>query len=209
MKSAIQNVAVYARVSTSDKGQNPEMQLRELREYAGRRGWTIYSEYTDKGVSGTKDRRPQLDRLMSDAHECKFDVVLVWKIDRFGRSLKHLVTAIAEFEAYGIAFVSLKDNIDMSTPSGRLMFHVIGAMAEFERSLIQERVRGGLAKAKADGTVLGRPKKNRKADKDAAAIRKMRGDGDSYGEIASALGRSKADIYRTCMTLGCSGQQIV
>ncbi len=134
----IAQVALYARVSTLNN-QDPEMQLAELREYAGRRGWQIVEEFTDQGVSGCKESRPALNRLMSDACRRRFDAVLIWKIDRFGRSLKHLVNALAELAALGVAFISLRDNLDLSTPSGRLMFQIIGAMAEFERALIQER----------------------------------------------------------------------
>ena len=154
----IARVALYARVSTSNGHQDPEMQLAELREYAGRRGWQIVEEFTDQGVSGCKESRPALNRLMADAHSRKFDAVLVWKIDRFGRSLKHLVNALAELAALGVAFISLRDNLDLSTPSGRLMFQIIGAMAEFERALIQERVRAGLRNARAKGRRLGRPR---------------------------------------------------
>src|SRR5437899_10725474 len=139
----ITQVALYARVSTLNN-QDPEMQLAELREYAGRRGWQIAEEFKDHGVSGCKESRPALNRLMSDACRRRFDAVLVWKIDRFGRSLKHLVNALAELAALGVAFISLRDNLDLSTPFGRLMFQIIGAMAEFERPLIQERVRAGL-----------------------------------------------------------------
>ena len=124
-------VGLYARVSTS-VGQSPEMQLVELREFATRRGWTLVGEYVDHGVSGAKESRPALNRLMTDAKERNFDVVAVWKIDRFGRSLKHLVNALAEFESLGIAFVSLKDSLDLTTPSGRLLFQLVAAMAEFE-----------------------------------------------------------------------------
>ena len=141
-------IALYARVSTLN-GQHPEMQLAELREYASRRGWKIVGEYVDEGISGCKESRPQLNRLMGDVHRRKFEAVLCWKIDRFGRSLKHLVNALADLDSYGVAFVSLKDNLDLSTPSGRLMFQIIGAMAEFERALIQERVRAGLKNARA------------------------------------------------------------
>lgn len=121
--------AIYARVSTLI-GQSPEMQLAELREYASRRGWEVFGEYVDSGVSGSRESRPELNRLMADAHRRHFDIVLCWKVDRFGRSLKHLVNALADLDSYGIAFVSLRDNLDLSTPSGRLMFQIIGAMAE-------------------------------------------------------------------------------
>jgi len=135
--------AIYARVSTSNHGQDISLQLRELRDYIARRGWQIVGEYTDSGVSGSKERRPQLDRLMHDAKRQKFDAVLCWKLDRIGRSLKHLVNLLAELEAFGVVLVSLSDSLDLSTPQGRLMFQIIAAMAEFERSLIQERVRAG------------------------------------------------------------------
>lgn len=199
------NAALYARVSTRDKGQDPEMQLAELREYAAKRCWQVAGEFVDVGVSGSKDSRPQLDAMMRLAKARKLDVIATWKLDRFGRSLRHLVDALDELKAVGCAFVSLRDNLDLSTPAGRMMFHVIGAMAEFERELIRERVKAGLVHARAKGVRLGRPKVRRDRDKDAKVIRQMRGDGDSYGEIANALGRSKADIYRVGMTLGCSG----
>ena len=175
-------VALYARVSTLN-GQHPEMQLSELREYGGRRGWQIISEYVDQGVSGSRERRPQLDRLMADAHRRKFEAVLVWKIDRFGRSLRHLVNALADLDAYGVAFVSLRDNLDLSTPSGRLMFQVIGAMSEFERSLIQERVRAGLRNAVARGVRLGRPR----TAVDADQIARLRASGASWREVAEQM----------------------
>jgi len=120
----IARVALYARVSTLN-GQDPEMQLSELREYASRRGWSITREYIDQGVSGSKESRPELNELMADAHRRKFDAVLVWKIDRFGRSLKHLVNSLADLCAYGVAFISFRDNLDLSTPSGRLMFQIV------------------------------------------------------------------------------------
>src|SRR5436305_13276977 len=114
--------ALYARVSTSDKGQDPDMQLRELREYCERRGWTITGEYIDIGVSGSKDSRPELNKLMADAKQRRFDAVLVWKLDRFGRSLKHLVSALGEFASLGVSFVSLRDSFDLTTLAGRLTF---------------------------------------------------------------------------------------
>jgi DNA invertase Pin-like site-specific DNA recombinase len=176
-------VALYARVSTLN-GQHPEMQLSELREYASRRGWEIAGEYVDEGVSGSKESRPELNRLMGDSHRRQFDMVLVWKIDRFGRSLKHLVNALADLDAYGVTFASLKDNLDLSTPSGRLMFQIIGAMAEFERALIQERVRAGLQNARRNGKQLGRPR--RVVDVDGIA--RMKAEGHSLRDIAEKLG---------------------
>ena len=175
--------ALYARVSTLN-GQDPEMQLRELREYAARRGWDIADEYTDHGVSGSRDSRPELNRLMADAQQRRFDAILVWKVDRFGRSLRHLVNALAELGALGVAFVSLRDNLDLSTPSGRLMFAVIGAMAEFERSLIQERVKAGLSNARAKGQQLGRPQRIVHRE----SILQMKAEGLSIRQIAERIG---------------------
>jgi len=168
------------------------MQLRELREYAERRVWTVAGEFVDSGVSGSKDRRPQLDALMDLARARKVDVILTWKLDRWGRSLKHLVNSLAELEALGVAFVALKDNLDLSTPAGRLMFHVIGAMAEFERSLIQERVRAGLRNAKAKGKRLGRPR----VVVDAARIAALRSEGLSWAKIAKHLGVGEGTVFR-------------
>src|SRR6266571_4929806 len=141
-----------------------------------RRGWEIIDEYTDHGISGSRESRPQLNRLMGDAQQRKFDAVLVWKVDRFGRSLRHLVNALAELGALGVAFISLRDNLDLSTPSGRLMFAVIGAMAEFERALIQERVRAGLRNARNKGKRLGRPR----VMVDASRITFLRSQGRSW-----------------------------
>jgi DNA invertase Pin-like site-specific DNA recombinase len=187
-------VAIYARVSTTN-GQSPEMQLAELREYASRRGWEVFAEYVDNGVSGAKESRPELNRLMADAHRRHFDVVLCWKVDRFGRSLKHLVNALADLDSYGIAFVSLRDNLDLSTPSGRLMFQIIGAMAEFERSLIQERVRAGLRNAKLRGKKLGRPRRIVNGDEMA----RLRQQGASFREIAEAVGASPGTVRTRLM----------
>ena len=176
-------VALYARVSTLN-GQHPEMQLAELREYASRRGWVVTGDYIDEGVSGSKESRPALNRLMADAHRRRFDAVLVWKIDRFGRSLKHLVTALADLDAYGVAFISLRDNFDLSTPTGRLMFAVIGAMAEFELSLTKERVKCGLVNARAHGKQLGRPRRVVSNDQ----LLRLKAEGCSLRKIASMLG---------------------
>ena len=183
-------VALYARVSTANGHQDPEMQLRELREFVERRDWQITGEYVDRGVSGSKDRRPALDQMMAAAQGRKFDVLLVWKLDRFARSLKHLVNALAEFEALGIAFVSLRDNLDLTTPSGRLMFQIIGAMAEFERALIQERVKAGLRNAKLNGKTLGRPRRIVSSDE----MTRLRAQGASFREIAKAVGASPGTV---------------
>jgi DNA invertase Pin-like site-specific DNA recombinase len=185
-------VAIYARVSTSNGSQDPQMQVRELREYAQRRELTIVEEYVDSGVSGSKESRPALNRLMTDAHSRKFDTVLVWKLDRFGRSLRHLVNALAELEALGLTFVSLRDNLDLSTPSGRLMFQIIGAMAEFERALIQERVRAGLRNAASKGVRLGRPR----VFVSESRIDALRGAGASWRAIAKELGISLGTVHR-------------
>jgi DNA invertase Pin-like site-specific DNA recombinase len=185
-------IALYARVSTVNGHQDPEMQLRELREHARLRGWQIVGEYIDRGVSGSRESRPALNRLMADAHARKFDAVLVWKIDRFGRSLKHLVNALADLVALGVAFISLRDNLDLTTPSGRLMFQIIAAMAEFERALIQERVKAGLRNARAKGKTLGRPRRIVNVDKIAA----LRLQGESWRAISDRLGVGLATLYR-------------
>jgi DNA invertase Pin-like site-specific DNA recombinase len=196
--------AIYARVSTKNGNQNPELQLTELRDYTRARGWEIAGEFVDVGVSGAKDSRPQLDAMMKLAKQRKIDTVVVWKLDRFGRSLRHLVNALAELEALGVAFISLRDSIDLSTPQGKLMFAVIGAMAEFERGLIRERVKAGLAVARSKGRIGGRPRVRRDRDRDATRIRQLRDDGQSYAEIADELGRSRSDIARVCASLNCA-----
>ena len=190
-------VAIYARVSTSNHGQDIGMQTRELREYCDRRGLEITGEYLDSGVSGAKDSRPELNRLMADAKQRRFDTVCVWKMDRFGRSLRHLVNALADLESLGVSFVSLKDNLDLSTPSGRLMFQIIGAMAEFERALIQERVKAGIRNARAKGKRIGRPR----VAVDAARIARLRAQGLSWPKIAAELGLSVGTVYQASRSL--------
>jgi DNA invertase Pin-like site-specific DNA recombinase len=147
--------ALYARVSTLDKDQDPQMQLRELREYCQRRGWEIVGEYVDAGISGSKDSRPELNRLMTEANQRKFDTVVVWRFDRFARSVSHLLRALETFRALGIEFVSYSEALDTSTPVGKMTFTVLGAVAELERSLIIERVRVGVRNARAKGKRLG------------------------------------------------------
>src|SRR5262245_36025914 len=155
-KEILMKAAIYARVSTFD--QEPANQLAEVRRYVSARNWTA-TEYVDRGVSGAKDRRPALDQLVADARRRRFDVVVVWRLDRLGRNLRHLITLLDELQALGIAFVSLGEGIDATTPAGKLQMHILGAIAEFERARIRERVLAGLRRARAQGKRLGRPRK--------------------------------------------------
>jgi DNA invertase Pin-like site-specific DNA recombinase len=192
--------AIYARVSTS-VGQSPQMQLRELREYCRRRGWKVAAEYTDKGISGAKDRRPELDKLMADAHRRKFDVVVVWKFDRFARSVSHLLRALETFNSLGIAFVSLSESIDTSTPAGKMVFTVLGAVAELERSLIGERVKAGLRNARANGTRLGRRPLREFSPADIRQLRRDRRKGTSFKQLAARHGTSVWTAFQLCQRL--------
>src|ERR1039458_6897132 len=186
-------VALYARVSTHNGQQDPEMQLRELREYCARRGWEVSGEYVDH-ISGAKDKRAALDRLMADAHRRRFDAVVVWKFDRFARSVSHLLRALETFRALGIEFVSLSEQVDTSTPMGKMVFTVLGAVAELERSLIVERVRAGIRNAKAKGKRLGRPRKALDIDK----VDRLRAQGASWRAVGAALGVSPAKALMAC-----------
>jgi DNA invertase Pin-like site-specific DNA recombinase len=188
---------IYARVSTANSGQDPEVQLRELREYCQRRGWKLTGEYVDTGISGATEKRPQLDKLMADAHRRRFDAVVVWKFDRFARSVSHLLRALETFKALGIEFVSLSEQVDTSTPTGRMIFTVLGAVAELERSLIAERVRAGLRNARAKGKRLGRPRMN----VDAARIARLRRTGASWAEISAQLGIGATTARRVVSSL--------
>jgi DNA invertase Pin-like site-specific DNA recombinase len=145
--------ALYARVSTTD--QHTDNQIAELRQYCGSHGWTLTREYVDHGVSGAKERRPALDELVRDAKRRRFDTLICWRLDRLGRNLRHLVLLLEELQALGISFVSLGEGIDATTPAGRLQMHLLAALSEFERGRIQERVRAGLARARANGKRLG------------------------------------------------------
>ena len=189
-------VALYARISTTNHGQDVNLQLRELREYCQRRNLEITREYADS-ASGAKDSRPELNRLMDDAKHRRFDAVCVWKLDRFGRSVRHLVNALADLESLRVSFISLKDNLDLSTPSGRLMFQIIGAMAEFERALTQERVRAGLRNARAKGKRLRRPL----VALDAHRIAALRNSGASWATICHETGLSKRTAQRALHSL--------
>jgi DNA invertase Pin-like site-specific DNA recombinase len=183
--------AVYSRVSTVNSGQDSTMQTRELVEYCQRRGWEIFDCYVDEGVSGKKDSRPELNRLMADAHARRFDVVVVWRFDRFSRSVSHLCRALETFNALKINFVSMIEQIDTTTPAGTFVFHVLAAVSESERQTIVERVRGGLRNARAKGKRLGRPRKA----VDVAKIDSLRASGHSWRSIAVKMGLSVGTVY--------------
>ena len=186
------HAAIYARVSTLNGNQDPSMQTRELEEYCQRRGWQVFDCYVDNGFSGKKDSRPQLNRMMQDAHERRFDVVVVWRFDRFARSVSHLLRALENFNALGIQFASLCEQVDTGTPTGKMVFTVLGAVAELERNLIVERVRAGLRHARAKGKRLGRPRKS----VDAAHVRSLRAAGESWRAIARKMGVSVGTVFR-------------
>jgi DNA invertase Pin-like site-specific DNA recombinase len=183
--------AIYGRISTSNHGQDIGLQTRELRQFCEARGWQVAGEYLDEGISGAKDSRPELNRLTADAHKRRFDAVIVWKFDRFARSVSHLLRALETFNSLGIAFVSLSEQIDTTTPTGRMIFTVLGAVAELERSLIAERVRAGLRNARAKGKRLGRPRVALDADR----VRELRGQGLSWPAVARELGVSVGTAY--------------
>src|SRR5262245_42325601 len=176
---------LYARVSTLD--QAPENQLAPLRAYAAARGW-VATEFVDHGVSGAKERRPALDRLLADCRRRKLDAVVVTKLDRLARSTHHLVVLGRELEALGIELVVTEQALDTSTPAGRLLFAVLGAIAEFERDLIRERVVAGMRRARSQGVRVGRPKKH---DLDPDQVAALRGQGLSLGEIGRRLGNGQ------------------
>jgi DNA invertase Pin-like site-specific DNA recombinase len=186
-------VAIYCRISTLGKGQSNDMQILELREHCQRRGWEVAGEYLDAGVSGSKERRPRLDALMADAGRRKFDCVLVYRYDRFARSLRHLVNALEQFRSLGIEFVSLHEGVDTSTPNGRLIFGIFASIAEFERELIRDRVRSGLRNAVARGVKLGRPR----VAVDASRIAALHARGRTVREIAAELGYSRTLVHKT------------
>ena len=183
-----QRVACYVRVSTHE--QNCELQRREIAEYIEKRGWSQPIFFEDK-ATGTTENRPMLKEMLTQARKRKIDVIICWKMDRLFRSLKHLILTLQEFSELGISFLSLRDQIDLSTSAGRLMLHIVGAFAEFESSLIQERVKAGLANARAKGRILGRPKK-----RDDVIILRLRKQGVSIRGIAKHLNISKGSVQR-------------
>ncbi len=184
-------IAIYARVSTTD--QSTDSQLLDLRRYAADRGWGIYREYTDNGISGTKDSRPALNALMADAKKRKFALVLVWRFDRFARSTKHLILALDEFRNLGVDFVSYQENIDTGSPLGAAIFTIISAVAQLERDIIVERVKMGLRRAREKGKRLGRPQGT---SLDIEAANRLRREGMGLRQIAEKLGSSKTTVGR-------------
>jgi DNA invertase Pin-like site-specific DNA recombinase len=188
---------IYTRVSTTD--QHPEMQERELVDYAKLRNWAVYKIYSDKGVSGATERRPALDALLDDCRRRKIDVVVVWKFDRFARSLKQLLNALELFRKLGISFVSCTEAIDTSLPHGEMLFQIIGAIAQWERSLIVERVRAGLQHARTQGKRLGRPPLRVLKPKDVAELRKERIRTNApFRTLATKYGISVWSAHRLC-----------
>lgn len=192
---------LYARVSTKGplsggREQNIETQLLALRQYVTVRGWAVVAELSDVGVSGRKESRPGLDELMRLARGRQLDAVVVVGFDRFGRSLSHLVRTLEEFTALGVAFVSIREQMDLTTPAGRLMFALVAAMAEFERSLIQERVRAGMRRVAVQGTRSGRPVGRPGATFDRGRAAVLRAEGHSFRRIAREVGGSEASVRR-------------
>jgi len=189
-------VAIYARVSGN--GQNPEMQIKELQTYCRSRGWKIAGEYVDR-ICGASDSRPELNRLMADANRRRFDVVAVWKFDRFARSVSHLLRALETFRSLGVEFLSLSEAVDTTTPAGKMVFTVLGAVAELERSLIGERVKAGLRNARAKGKRLGRPSLRVLS---AREIRQLRRDRRrmriSFSRLANRYGVSVWTAFQLC-----------
>ena len=194
MKSHQIRVALYARVSTNNGHQNPEAQLLDLRRYAKERGFQVFQEYVDR-LSGAIERRPALDQLMNDAGKKRFDVVLVWRFDRFARSTKHLVESLHSFRHLGISFISFQENIDTGSPLGEAIFTIISAISQLERDIIKERVKSGLRRAREKGTRLGRPR----TSVDLRRAKRLQRDGLSLRQTAAM------DVPRSTLSrlLGC------
>jgi DNA invertase Pin-like site-specific DNA recombinase len=207
----IVRAATYVRVSTTKKAihpanvavyeQNTDMQRERLEEVARQRGWKITDNYTDR-ASGAKENRPGLDALMAGCRQGLFDVVLVWRFDRFARSVKQLVTALDEFHVLGIDFVSTQEALDTSTPMGKAMFAIIGAMAELERDIMRERIAAGMAHAAKHGTKSGKPPGRPKAVFDRSQVVNLRARGMSWSHIARELGAKRSTVRRVYGELG-------
>lgn len=193
-------VVLYARVSTD--GQDPEVQLMALRAHAAQRQWVVVEEFVDKGFSGAKERRPALDRMLKRAWIGDIQAVVVWRFDRFARSVKHLITALESLRQLRVQFISLQEQFDTSTPIGQAMFTIIGAMAQLERDIIRERVKAGLDRARALGVRLGRPM----ASASPEEVRVLKEQGHSIGDIAKVLRCSRSTVRRR-LREGCDGRQ--
>ena len=194
------SVAVYCRVSTND--QHVETQIAAIGKFCAAQGWTIIETYKDIGISGAKDSRPALDQLKKDCLAGNFSSVVVYKFDRMARSVSHLLECLELFRKYGIDFVSISEGIDTGTSVGKMVFTFLGAIAEFERSLITERVNAGIARAKTDGTKLGRPRKGF----DVAEALRLKNGGLGYKQIALKLGVPRSSVHR-CLKPICALSQ--
>jgi DNA invertase Pin-like site-specific DNA recombinase len=190
--------ALYARVSTSNKGQDVGPQLDELRQVAAQRGWTVVAELVDEGISGSKDRRPALDELMGLARAGKLDLVAVFRFDRFARSTAHLLAALEEFGLRRVSFVSLHEQVDTTTPMGKAMFTIIAAVAELEKDILRERVIAGVRRAQAQGKHCGRPWHNIDTRPAVALLREGRG----LKEVSRILGLPRATLRRRLQEQG-------
>ncbi|MCB9759139.1 MAG: recombinase family protein [Alphaproteobacteria bacterium] len=189
--------ALYARVSTTGHGQDVQLQLDELRQVAAQRGWQT-REFTDEGVSGSVDSRPALDQLMAEARAGRLDVVAVWRFDRFARDTRHLLTALDEFRVLGVDFLSLREQVDTSTPMGKAMFTIISAVSELERDILRERVVAGVRRAQAQGKHCGRPR----VELDLRPALAMLRQGHSLKETAASLGLSRTTLRRRLREAG-------
>jgi putative DNA-invertase from lambdoid prophage Rac len=187
-------VAIYARVSTSD--QSCDMQLHELRQYVAKRDWQVFAEYVDTGFSGSSSSRPRLDQLLRDARLRKFEAVLVWKLDRWGRSVAHCVRSIQELVSLGIRFLSPTESIDTGaeSPMSKFLLHLFAAFAEMERGIIRERVCAGVRAAKAKGTALGRPRRVFRRDE----VLRLRAEGMSWRRLAQTLDLPMSTVIDAC-----------
>ena len=184
--------ALYARVSTTGHGQDVGLQVEELERVAEQRGWEVIGVYTDKGISGSKDTRPELDDMMAACRRGQVDLVAVWRFDRFARSTRHLLTAMEEFRGLGVDFMSLHEQVDTSTPMGKAMFTIIGAVAELERDILRERVQAGVDRAKAAGKHCGRPR----MEMDLRPALALLAQGRTLKETARILGVSRNTLRR-------------
>ena len=191
MKTSTQRVAIYARVSTTDKKQDPETQLRQLRKYAKLRGFTIQGEYIDH-ATGTNERRPQYQAMLGRVRKREVEIVLVWRYDRFARSTKALITALNEFRSLNVNFISYQENIDTTTPQGEMVFTIMASLAQFESALIGERTKAGMQRAREQGKRISRPRISSAKQKEITELRKQK---LSISDIARRVGVSYGTAY--------------